>query len=241
MQTIHGRNSLENMKLQHSLLTLLASSILFLGACESNKKSEEKEEQSTTQKSTADTKEKKPAIIFFGNSLTAGYGVDPKDAFAGRIAQRIDSLDYNYEVINAGVSGETTASGLSRVEWVIKRANLSIFVLELGGNDGLRGINPEETEKNLKAIINKVRELHPEAKIILSGMMVPPNMGDSYANEFKAIYPKIAAEKNVVMIPFLLKDVGGVASLNLPDGIHPTEEGHKIVTETVWTYLKPLL
>ncbi|PTB88291.1 arylesterase, partial [Marivirga lumbricoides] len=116
-----------------------------------------------------------------------------------------------------------------------------VFVLELGGNDGLRGINPKETKKNLIAIIEKVRSIHPEVEILLAGMMIPPNMGEDYANEFKKIYAEIAETKNVKLIPFLLKDVGGIADLNLPDGIHPTPAGHKIVAETVWEYLKPLL
>lgn len=150
------------------------------------------------------------------------------------IQERLDSLGYEYNVINAGVSGETTASGLSRVEWVVKRQPVEIFILELGGNDGLRGIKPEETNKNLRAIIDKVRKIHPDVKILLAGMMVPPNMGQAYAEEFQKIFPKIAEEKNVNLIPFLLKDVGGEADLNLPDGIHPTPEGHKIVAETVW-------
>jgi acyl-CoA thioesterase-1 len=111
----------------------------------------------------------------------------------------------------------------------------------LGGNDGLRGIDPEETEKNLKQIIDKVRSIHPEVKIILAGMMVPPNMGADYAQEFQRIYPAIAKEKGVELIPFLLEDVGGVPELNLPDGIHPTPAGHKIVAETVWEYLKPMI
>ena len=150
-------------------------------------------------------------------------------------------MDYDYNVINAGVSGETTASGLSRVEWVVKRQPVEIFVLELGGNDGLRGIEPKETNKNLRAIIDKVRAIHPEVKILLAGMMVPPNMGQSYAEQFQKLFPKIAEEKEVNLIPFLLKDVGGEADLNQPDGIHPTPEGHKIVAETIWKYLEPLI
>ncbi|GAA5032629.1 hypothetical protein GCM10011506_23430 [Marivirga lumbricoides] len=214
-------------------------------ACSSEKKNSKDNIQATaTEKQDAQPSRETPSeqnIIFFGNSLTAGYGVDPSEAFAGLIQERIDSLDYDYNVINAGVSGETTATGLSRVEWVIKRQPVDVFVLELGGNDGLRGINPKETKKNLIAIIEKVRGIHPEVEILLAGMMIPPNMGEDYANEFKKIYAEIAETKNVKLIPFLLKDVGGIADLNLPDGIHPTPAGHKIVAETVWEYLKPLL
>ena len=218
--------------------------LLFIACSSKTKNSEENIQASTSEKQEVQSTQETTAeqnIIFFGNSLTAGYGVDPSEAFAGLIQERIDSLDYDYNVINAGVSGETTATGLSRVEWVVKRQPVDVFVLELGGNDGLRGLNPEETKKNLISIIEKVRDIHPKVEILLAGMMIPPNMGEDYANEFKKIYAEIAEEKDVKLIPFLLKDVGGIADLNLPDGIHPTPAGHKIVAETVWEYLKPLL
>lgn len=219
--------------------------IFILMACGGETKNENKTKEKVAPAQNQETQSDQPTtennIIFFGNSLTAGYGVDPSEAFAGLIQQRIDSLGYEYKVINAGVSGETTATGLSRVEWMVKRQPVDIFVLELGGNDGLRGLNPQETKKNLIAIIEKVREIHPEVEILLAGMMIPPNMGEDYANEFKKIYAEIAEQKEVKLIPFLLKDVGGVADLNLPDGIHPTPEGHEIVAETVWEYLKPML
>ncbi|MGM0579390.1 MAG: arylesterase [Bacteroidota bacterium] len=220
---------------------LLAILIVFTTACNSNPKQEEKTTEKEVEEKVAEKEEQQNNIIFFGNSLTAGYGVEAEEAFPGLIQKRLDSLGYDYNVINAGVSGETTASGLSRVEWVVKRQPVEIFVLELGGNDGLRGIKPEETNKNLRAIIDKVREIHPNVKILLAGMMVPPNMGQTYASEFQKLYPKIAEEKNVSRIPFLLKDVGGEEDLNLPDGIHPTPEGHKIVAETVWNDLKELI
>ncbi|WMN12357.1 arylesterase [Marivirga salinae] len=221
---------------------LLAILIVFITACNSNpKQEEEKTTDKEVEEKVTEKEEQQNNIIFFGNSLTAGYGVEAEEAFPGLIQKRLDSLGYDYNVINAGVSGETTASGLSRVEWVVKRQPVEIFVLELGGNDGLRGIEPQETNKNLRAIIDKVREIHPDVKILLAGMMVPPNMGQSYASEFQELYPKIAKEKNVNRIPFLLKDVGGEAELNLPDGIHPTPEGHKIVAETVWNHLQEIL
>ncbi len=182
----------------------------------------------------------KPVIMFFGNSITAGYGIDQSDAFSAIIQRRLDSLGYNYRVINAGLSGETTASGLSRVDWVL-RTIPEIFVLELAGNDGLRGLPVPETKKNLLSIIDKVRSANPDVKIVLAGMEVPPNMGPDYASEFRAIFPEVAKAKEVTLIPFILDKVGGEPSLNLPDGIHPTEEGHQIVAETVWKYLEPLL
>jgi acyl-CoA thioesterase-1 len=224
-----------------SFNNLFAVLFIFITACNSSPKQEEKSSEKEIEQKVSKKEEEKNNIIFFGNSLTAGYGVEAAEAFSGLTQLRLDSLGYDYNVINAGVSGETTASGLSRVAWVVKRQEVEIFVLELGGNDGLRGIKPEETYKNLKAIIDKVRAIHPEVKILLAGMMVPPNMGQAYAEEFRKIFPKIAEEKNISLIPFLLKDVGGEEDLNLPDGIHPTPEGHKIVAETVWSHLKSLL
>ena len=139
-------------------------------------------------------------------------------------------------MINGGLSGETTAGGLSRLDWFLEDKP-DIFVLELGGNDGLRGIALTETKSNLLAMVDKVRAKFPETKIILAGMQIPPNMGQEYSNEFKEIYPAVAKEKNVTLIPFLLENVGGIPELNLPDGIHPTEQGHKIVLETIWPYI----
>lgn len=221
--------------------SFIALTFILLTACGTNNKKAEKKSEKEERSEVVEKKEERDNIIFFGNSLTAGYGVESEEAFSGLIQKKLDSLDYDYNVINAGVSGETTASGLSRVEWVVKRQPVEIFVLELGGNDGLRGIEPKETNKNLRAIIDKVRAIHPEVKILLAGMMVPPNMGQSYAEQFQKLFPKIAEEKEVNLIPFLLKDVGGEADLNQPDGIHPTPEGHKIVAETIWKYLEPLI
>lgn len=195
-------------------------------------------EQSESKTTAVETKKK--TILFFGNSLTAGYGIDQEDAFAGLTQDRIDSLGLDYRVINGGLSGETTAGGLSRLDWFLEDEP-SIFVLELGGNDGLRGILPAESKRNLIGIIDKVRAKYPETKIILAGMQIPPNMGQEYTEEFKSIYPEVAAEKNVTLIPFLLENVGGIPELNLPDGIHPTEEGHKIVFETIWPYIELLI
>ena len=222
-------------------IALFISLILFISCGSKQEKTDKADTQTQPSRQQESNEDESKNIIFFGNSLTAGYGVDPSEAFAGLIQAKIDSLGWDYNVINAGVSGETTASGLSRVEWVVKRQDVEVFILELGGNDGLRGINPQETNKNLRAIIDQVRAIHPNIEIILAGMMVPPNMGQDYAEEFQALYPVIAKDKNVTLIPFLLEDVGGVKALNLPDGIHPTPEGHKIVAETVWEYLKAVL
>ena len=140
-------------------------------------------------------------------------------------------------MVNAGVSGETTADGSSRIDWILKQP-IDIFVLELGGNDGLRGIPLSGTEKNLQSIIDKVKEKYHNAKIILEGMQIPPNMGPDYTTKFREIYPRLAKENQIDLVPFLLKGVGGDPKLNQRDGIHPTADGHKIVAQNVWEILK---
>ncbi|GAA4415095.1 arylesterase [Nibrella viscosa] len=179
-------------------------------------------------------------ILFYGNSLTAGYGIEPAQAFPALIGAKLDSAGYHYKVVNAGLSGETTAGGRSRIGWVLRQP-VSIFVLELGGNDGLRGIPLTATKQNLQAIIDTVRAKSPEAKIVLAGMQIPPNMGPEYTSRFRELYKELATENNLALIPFLLEGVGGVRRLNQPDGIHPTPEGHKIVAKNVWQVLEPLL
>jgi acyl-CoA thioesterase-1 len=185
--------------------------------------------------------EKVKTILFFGDSLTAGYGLeDPEAAFPYLIEHRIDSLKLPYKVISAGLSGETSAGGRNRIDWLLKQ-KMDVFVLELGANDGLRGMRVADTEKNLQSIIDQVRVKYPEAKIVVTGMMVPPSMGTRYASSFKAIFPNLAKKNNAAFIPFLLEGVGGVPSLNQGDGIHPTEEGHKILAENVWSVLETVL
>ncbi|MCB0618949.1 MAG: arylesterase, partial [Saprospiraceae bacterium] len=145
-----------------------------------------------------------------------------------------------YQVVNAGLSGETTAGGRERIDWVL-RQGVDIFVLELGGNDGLRGIDPAATYENLKAIIETVRAKDPQTTIVLAGMQAPPNMGADFTSAFRAVYPRLAEEYDLKLIPFLLEGVGGRPDLNLPDGIHPTPRGHRMVAETIWDVLAPLL
>jgi len=183
---------------------------------------------------------KTKTILFFGNSLTAGYGLDIKESFPSLIQNRLDSLNLNYTVINAGLSGETTSGGKNRLAWVLKQ-KVDIFVLELGANDGLRGIPLQETKTNLQTIIDAVLEKNSETKIILAGMQIPPNMGQEYTAEFRTIFPDLAEENYLPIIPFLLDGVAGIPDLNLPDGIHPNAEGQKIVRENVWALLKELL
>jgi acyl-CoA thioesterase-1 len=180
-------------------------------------------------------------ILFFGNSLTAGYGLaDVSQAFPALIEARIDSLHLPYKVVNAGNSGETSAGGNGRIDWVLRQP-VDIFVLELGANDGLRGIPVAETVKNLQSIIDKVRAKYPRARLLLLGMQVPPNLGKDYTTAFKDLYPSLASRNNMELVPFLLEGVGGVPSLNQADGIHPTARGAKIVAGNVWKVLKGIL
>lgn len=179
-------------------------------------------------------------IVFFGNSLTAGYGVEPDQAFPALVQKKIDSLNLPYKVVNAGVSGETSAGGNGRIDWIL-RTPPDVFVLELGANDGLRGIALTETRKNLQAIIDKVKASNPGVKIVIAGMMLPPNMGPQYTSEFREIFPALAKENNAILIPFLLQGVGGEAKFNQQDGIHPTPEGHEIVAQNVWQVMKNIV
>ena len=182
----------------------------------------------------------KATILFFGDSLTAGYGLELEEAFPALIQQRLDSLELPYATINSGISGETSAGGLNRIDWVL-RQNVSVFVLELGANDGLRGIPLDETKANLQKIITTVKTKNPETKIVLAGMQIPPNMGPEYTSTFRTIFPQLAKENSIPLIPFLLENVAGIPELNLEDGIHPTAEGHQLVMENVWKVLREVL
>lgn len=186
--------------------------------------------------SSAQTK----SVLFFGDSLTAGYGLDPAQAFPALIQEKINARGWRFHAINAGLSGETTAGGLRRIDWVLQRP-VDVFVLELGANDGLRGLPVEEAKRNLQAIIDRVRHKYPRAKIVLAGMRVPTNMGRDYTSRFSAMFAELAEANKAGLIPFLLQGVGGIPEFNLPDGIHPTPAGHKIVAENVWQTLEPVL
>lgn len=193
-------------------------------------------QESTASQTDVDQK----TILFFGNSITAGYGLEPEQAFPAIIQYILDSLNHSYKVVNAGLSGETSAAGAKRIDWILKQ-KVDIFVLELGGNDGLRGLETKETSKNLQIIMDKVLEKYPSTKILFTGIEVPPNMGEDYASEFRAVFRDLADKNEVIFFPFILKDVGGDPELNQPDGIHPTAEGHQIIALNVWKYLKEML
>jgi acyl-CoA thioesterase-1 len=179
-------------------------------------------------------------ILFYGDSLTAGYGLSMEDAYPAVIEEKLNKKGKPTKVVNAGLSGETTAGGLNRLDWVLRQP-VDIFVLELGGNDGLRGLPLDQTKKNLQAIIDKVKTKYPKAKIVIAGMLVPPNMGPDYTASFRKIFPELAKKNNATLIPFLLQDVAGNDKLNIPDGIHPNVEGHKIVADNVLKVIEPLL
>lgn len=179
-------------------------------------------------------------IMFYGDSLTAGYGLSTEEAFPALLEKKLNAQSTRCKVINAGLSGETSAGGLSRIDWVLRQP-VDIFVLELGGNDGLRGLPLEQTKANLQAIIDKVKVKNPSAKIVVAGMMVPPNMGRDYTTQFKDVFPELAKKNKATLIPFLLEGVGGNEKLNLPDGIHPNVEGHKIIADNLVKVIGPLL
>lgn len=187
----------------------------------------------------ADTRD--PVVLFFGNSLTAGFGVPESRAFPALVQEKIDAAGLGYRVVSAGVSGETSAGGVRRIDWALSGHDVAVFVLELGGNDALRGLDPDALKQNLQAIIDAVKAKHPDAEIVLAGMLAPPNLGPRYTDRFAEVYTELAAENDAALIPFLLQDVAGVPALNLPDRIHPTERGHEIVAETVWETLRPVL
>lgn len=213
--------------------------VILFSSCTNNEKVDDKQNPNNTAKETG-TVAKKKTIVFYGNSLTAGYGLSPAEAFPAMIQNKIDSLGLPYQVVNAGVSGETSSGGKTRIDWILQQP-VDIFVLELGANDGLRGIPLSETKKNLQEIIDKVKAKYPDAKLVFAGMQIPPSMGQTYTTEFKNIYTELAEKNLMTLIPFLLEGVGGEPELNQQDGIHPNKEGSRIVAENVWQKLEKLL
>ncbi|HEY1171635.1 MAG TPA: arylesterase [Verrucomicrobiae bacterium] len=179
-------------------------------------------------------------VLILGDSLAAGYGIDREEAFPALLQRKIERAKLPYRIVNGGVSGDTTAGGLRRIDWLLKQP-VDVLIVELGGNDGLRGISPATTKQNLQGIIDKAKAKHPKVRIIVAGMQMPPNMGEDYMKAFGAVFPEIAKANNAALVPFLLEGVGGKAELNLPDGIHPTPKGHELVAENVWKVLESVL
>lgn len=181
-----------------------------------------------------------PVVLFLGTSLTAGLGVDAEAAFPALVQTKIDSLGWAFTVANGGVSGETSAGGVRRLPWVLRQP-IAVLVLELGANDGLRGLDIAQLERNLDSIIVSTRATFPDVRIVIAGMQAPPDLGTRYSTEFRSVFVRLAGRHDAALIPFVLEDVGGVTALNQADGIHPTAEGHAVIAETVWQTLEPVL
>lgn len=184
--------------------------------------------------------EQRPVVLFLGTSLTAGYGLTADEAFPGLLQRRIDEQGLRYRVVNAGVSGDTSAGGLARLDWLL-RLPVAVLVLELGANDMLRGLDVAAMKANLLAILARTRAAHPRSRFVLAGMRAAPNLGGVYSRAFDATFPAIARDSDVQLIPFLLEGVAGEPLLNQFDGMHPNAQGHRRIAETVWTVLAPIL
>lgn len=199
------------------------------------------ERSSDGQPATDQGLEERPTVVFVGTSLTAGLGLtDPDEAYPALIQKKIDSLGLNYRVVNAGVSGETSAGALQSIGWLM-RSPASVVVIETGANDGLRGLSVAAMRANIQAIIDTVKSEHPDARIVLAGMEAPPNLGARYTSSFREVFPELARANHATLIPFLLEGVAGVDSLNQADGIHPNPEGARVVADNVWRVLRPVL
>ena len=228
--------------MKYCLQTLILF-LLLLVSCKSNSNknnSDTKDKVEVTDNVELEgTTDKRKAILFFGNSLTAGLGLDKSESFPSLIQDRIDSLGLGYQVINAGLSGETSSNGATRIDWVLQQ-QVDVFVLELGANDMLRGLDLEATKDNLSAILSAVRDKYPEAQLIVCGMESPPNMGPDYVKGFSSLFVDLAEEFDAGYVPFFLDGVAGVEGMTL-DGKHPTAEGQKIVRDNIWKVLKDYL
>ena len=178
--------------------------------------------------------------MILGDSITAGYGLNPALAFPAVLQQKIDAAGFPFTVVNAGVSGDTTAGGVRRVEWALSRG-AEVLMIALGGNDGLRGTPPSETAQNLAEIIQRARKKAPGVAVIVAGMQMPLSMGQSFAEQYQALFPRVAAEHDAALVPFLLEGVGGIAALNQPDFVHPTAEGQKLIAANVWKVMEKVL
>ena len=240
------KSNLFSLTLRSSFIMMVIAAVGFIG-CKQNPDPTPQVAAEGTKKDEMPSNAHEQAVksdlgtlLFFGNSLTAGFGLDEEQSFPALVQKRIDSLGLQYTVVNAGLSGETTSGGKNRIDWVLKQ-KVDVFVLELGANDVLRGLDLKETESNLRAILDKVKQTYPDAKLVIAGMNAPPNMGNDYTRRFAAIFPKLAKEYNSSLIPFLLEGVAARPELNLADGKHPNAEGQKLVRDNVWKVIGPLL
>lgn len=188
---------------------------------------------------SAETAQRKTLLVL-GDSLAAGYGLDLSEAFPALLQGKADAANLPVTVVNAGVSGDTTAGGLRRLDWLLRRP-VDILLVELGGNDGLRGLPTEATRTNLAGIIRRTRARYPDASVLIAGMRMPPNMGEAYGLRFREVFPEVAREEKALLIPFLLEGVGGVPELNQPDQIHPTAAGHQVIASNLWIHIEPVI
>ena len=227
---------------------IIATNLLLLGiaaawAC--GRRSESRTESAPAASAPAppaasNSADERPVILFVGTSLTAGYGLDPAEAFPALIQQRLDADGLRYRAVNAGLSGETSAGARRRLDWLLKQP-VAVLVVETGANDGLRAQDPDATRANIQAMLDRAKGQAPPPRLVLLAMEALPNYGEDYRRRFREIYPALAKANGAVLVPFLLEGVPGVPSLNQADGIHPTAEGHRRLAETVWKALRPLL
>ncbi len=211
--------------------------VSLLGACGGAKETPPARQESSATAAVAST----PSILVLGTSLTAGYGLDIAQSWPSRLQQLIDSAGLSYRVVNAGVSGETSAGALRRADWVLAREHPAVLVLETGGNDGLRGLDPDTLKANIVGVFSKAKALTPPPVLVLLAMEAPPNLGDRYTRRFHAVYEEAARESGATLIPFFLDGIAGVDSLNQPDGIHPNARGADRAASNVWKTLSEVL
>jgi acyl-CoA thioesterase-1 len=236
------RQRMMNFLIPRSVYLPLLALALLVGACRSESSADAgAQRRAQTTSTTADTSAAESVVVVLGNSLAAGYGLEQGEAFPALLRQKADAMGWDVRVVNAGRSGDTSAGGLERLPGVLDRAALDVLVLELGGNDGLQGVDPQATKGNLAAIIDSTRARFPGASVVLTGLRLPPNRDGSYARRFQQIYPELAEAKNVTLVPSLMEGAGGVDSLMQADGIHPTAAGQRRIARNVWRKLKPIL
>lgn len=197
-----------------------------------------REQNDTTKLSVSPTP--RPTVVFFGTSLTAGLGLEPEQAYPALVAKIADSAGLPINAVNAGLSGETTAGAVRRIEWVL-RSPADLVVIETGANDALRGLDPDSARANIERVVASVKKVQPRARIVLTQMEAPPNIGNAYTRRFHAIYPEVARREGLVLMPFLLENVAGESALNQGDGVHPNLAGERIVAANVWKSIAPLV
>ena len=220
--------------------SVLAVAAVMLAACAGGGSPEGSEAAAREAEADGAPDTLRRTIVFVGTSLTAGMGLDPEQAYPALLAEKIDSAGLPYEVINAGNSGETSAGALRRIDWILRQP-MDVLVIETGANDGLRGVRPDSVRANIQGIIDRVRAAKPGTRILLVRMEAPPNFGPRYTADFRKIFPDLARENDLELLPFLLEDVAGKAELNQGDGMHPNAEGARVAAETLWKELEPLL